>query len=320
MAIVLTAIGAIPAIVVAMVANSEAPPSMATVCHKPDTKHQEIMSQSEERVGRHLKHGDRIGQCVVSLPETAFGAPIDPGKGYLVEEINDGVYWITAGVYTMMFLTTGEGVIVVDAPPTIGPNILNAIAEVTDEQITHVVYSNSHADHIGVAGLYPDEATYIAHEATVEQLERDRPFPFGVFSGGGPVPIPIQTFSDQFVLEVGDKTLVLEGRGPNHDAGNIFVYAPDQRVLMVVDLVFPGWTPFKNLSLAEDVPGYVDAHDEILSFDFDTLVAGHLGRLGTREDVETQKEYILDIQANAAQSLQTVDFFGIAQQTGFGHP
>ena len=48
-----------------------------------------------------------------------------------------------------------EGVIVVDAPPSIGENILAAIAEVTDEPITHVIYSHSHADHIGAAGIYP---------------------------------------------------------------------------------------------------------------------------------------------------------------------
>ena len=56
-----------------------------------------------------------------------------------------------------------------------------------------------------------------------------------------------------------------------------------------------------------------------LGFDFDAMVAGHLGRLATRKDVETQKEYILDVQANAAEALQTVDFFGIAQETGFQH-
>ena len=50
------------------------------------------------------------------LPETSMGPPIDSSKGYLVEEINDGLYWVTEGAYQTMFLTTGEGVIVVDAP------------------------------------------------------------------------------------------------------------------------------------------------------------------------------------------------------------
>jgi len=72
------------------------------------------------------------------LPETAKGPQIDYSKGYLVEEIRDGLYWVTDGAYNTMFLTTGQGVIVVDAPPSIGQNYLNAIAEVTDESITQM--------------------------------------------------------------------------------------------------------------------------------------------------------------------------------------
>jgi glyoxylase-like metal-dependent hydrolase (beta-lactamase superfamily II) len=259
------------------------------------------------------------------VPETAYGPPIDPEKGYFVEELSDGLYWLTEGAYTLIFLTTGEGVIVVDAPPSIGENLLNAIAEVTDKPITHVIYSHSHADHIGAAGLYPEDATYIAQTETAAQLDRslndpNRVMPYGVATGGGPVPLPTVTFDENYTLEVGDQVLELEYRGANHEPGNIYVYAPKQRTLMLVDVIFPGWSPFKDLALAEEIPGYLQAHDEALSFDFDTFIGGHLGRPGTREDVEIQKEYMQDIQVNAAQALQTVDFFAIAQEVGFANP
>jgi len=58
---------------------------------------------------------------------------------------------------------------------------------------------------------------------------------------------------------------------------------------MVVDIIWPGWVPFTQLGYAEDVPGYIQAHDDILAYDFDLLIAGHLNRPGTRQDVETQK-------------------------------
>ena len=257
------------------------------------------------------------------VPEAAFGVAI-PEKGYFVEEIRDGLYWITEGVYQVMFLTTGEGVIVVDAPPTIGENILKAIAEVTEEPITHVIYSHSHADHLAAASMYPSDAVYIAHVDTASQLARQNEpgsaFPFGMFLGGSPVTLPTKTFSDSLTLKVGSQTLQLEYRGVNHDPGNIFIYAPKQKVLTFIDVIFPGWSPFKDLAVSEDVPGYIKAHDEVLSFDFDTLISGHLGRLATREDVEVQLEYIMDIQANAAQALQTVDFFAVVEEVGFENP
>jgi glyoxylase-like metal-dependent hydrolase (beta-lactamase superfamily II) len=52
-----------------------------------------------------------------------------------------------------------EGVVAVDAPPSIGQNYLKAIAEVTDKPITHVIYSHAHLDHIGAAGVFPKNAT-----------------------------------------------------------------------------------------------------------------------------------------------------------------
>ena len=59
---------------------------------------------------------------VAPVPTTAAGRAIPQDKSYLVEEIGDGLYWVTEGAYQVLFLTTGEGVIAVDAPPTIGRN------------------------------------------------------------------------------------------------------------------------------------------------------------------------------------------------------
>ena len=258
------------------------------------------------------------------VPDTVWGPQIDFEKGYFVEELGSGLYWVTEGAYQMMFLTTGEGVIVVDAPPTIGPNILNAIAEVTDEPITHVVYSHTHADHIGAAGIYPQDAVVIAHADTAFQLEHalapEREFPYGVFSGGGAIPLPTVTFDSDYTLEVGNQVLELSYKGINHEPGNIFIYAPVQKVLMLVDVIFPAWTPFADLALAEDIIGFYDAHAQVLDYDFEWLVAGHLTRLGTRDDVEMQLEYMTDIRSNALTALQSVDFMAVAQETGYENP
>jgi glyoxylase-like metal-dependent hydrolase (beta-lactamase superfamily II) len=257
------------------------------------------------------------------VPEQAKGVSIPKDKGYVVEEINDGLYWVTEGAYTAMFLTTGKGVIVVDAPPSFGDKMLKAIGDVTKEPITHVVYSHAHADHIGGASMYPTTAKYIAHAETKKRLQRmndaNRAFPYGMFVGGKPVPMPTITFEDNYTLKVGSQILRLEYKGDDHEPGNIYVYAPKQKVLMKIDIVFPGWTPFKGLAIAEDTVGYLNSHDVILSYDFNKLVSGHWGRLATRSDVEIQKQYMQDIQDNAGKALQTVDFYAIAQKVGFAN-
>ncbi len=292
-----------------------------TLCHLPGTPDQSTLILRPAEAAEHFDHGDVRVRCADPVPLSAFDPEVDLSKGYFVDEIQDGLFWATDGTYQIIFMVYKHGVIVVDAPPSMGGNILKAIADVTDKPITHVVYSHSHADHIAAAGIYPEDAIVIAHEETAALLEEalspDRDYPYGVFVGGGPVPLPDITFKKQFTFRRGKQVLKLEYKGPNHQLGNIFIYAPKQKVLMLVDVVFPAWSPFEQLALAENIPGYFEAYDQVLSFDFETFVGGHLTRLGTRADVETAHQYVLDVRANAASALQEVDFFAIAAETGF---
>lgn len=61
------------------------------------------------------------------------------GKAYGVKEIKDGLYWVTDGAYNTMFLVTRDGVIAVDALPTMGERQIAAIREATDKPIRYLV-------------------------------------------------------------------------------------------------------------------------------------------------------------------------------------
>jgi glyoxylase-like metal-dependent hydrolase (beta-lactamase superfamily II) len=229
------------------------------------------------------------------VPAVALGPPVSSTLGYRIESFGGGAFMVTDGMYQALFLVSTESVIVVDAPPTIGANLLHAIKNTTDLPISHVVYSHAHADHIGAAYLYGSHVVTVAHRMTAELLK-----------GASPDknrPAPTLTFDDCLKLKVHNQTLELAYLGSNHEPGNIFIYAPVQKILMLVDIVFPGWVPFGYLGEAQDVPGYIKAHDQILGYDFDHFVGGHLTRSGSRQDVIIQKEYIEDLRANCAEAL-----------------
>ena len=94
--------------------------------------------------------GVRIGKHL-AVPESAKGPAIDPAKGYRIQELGKGLYMITDNVYQSMFMVYETGVVVVDAPSSYADSIRHAIAEVTDQPVTHVIYSHSHIDHIGAS-------------------------------------------------------------------------------------------------------------------------------------------------------------------------
>jgi len=244
-----------------------------------------------------LEAKQRRERPTAPVPDIAKGPEV-PAAGYVLDEIADGIFWIGDGSYQTMFVLTGEGVIAVDAPPTLGHNILRAIDRVTKKPVTHVVYSHHHSDHVGAMSIYPEQATRYAQRATAQRLELladpDR-------------PLPTEVFDDTLTIDAGDHTLQLAYPGPNHSEGNSFIYAPNQRVLMLVDVIFPGWVPFSNLALSAYVPGYIQVHEQALTYDFAHLVSGHVTRPGTPEDVRVQLEYMNDLRTTAEAALSSVD-------------
>jgi glyoxylase-like metal-dependent hydrolase (beta-lactamase superfamily II) len=239
--------------------------------------------------------GVRI-QSHIPIPEQAKGPLVDPGKGYRLEKLGDGLYMITDNVYQSMFLVYEDGVVVVDAPPSYATYIVDGVREVTDRPITHLVYSHSHADHIAGANALGKVSIIIAHEETRDLLAR---------ANDPARPLPTVTFQDQYSLEVGSQVLQLSYHGDGHEPGNIFIHAPAQQTLMVVDMVFPGWMPWRRFAVAHDVPGYFAQMEEIRKIPYKSLVGGHVARIGTPADVDLQIAFLADLKAAASRALAT---------------
>ncbi|GIF97031.1 MBL fold metallo-hydrolase [Catellatospora citrea] len=218
-------------------------------------------------------------------------------KGWHAENVGDGgnFYWVTSPAgYDAGFVVTGDGVVVIDAPPGLGENLQSAIRSVTREPVTHLVYSHWHSDHIGAASQFGPDVKIVAHDLTRELLAR---FPDKYR------PLPTETFSTDAALDVGGTKLELSYKGADHCPGNIYIYGPAQKVLTKIDIVSPGSVTFAHCDVSENISGFYQAHDDILSYDFKALIGGHISRWGTREDVEVVREYWHDLLGFAEEAL-----------------
>ncbi|MCJ8306052.1 MAG: MBL fold metallo-hydrolase [Nitrosopumilus sp.] len=247
------------------------------------------------------------GVFLESMKYTKNAPIIDEKKGYFVDEIADGIYWLVASGYQVMFLTTGEGVIVIDAPQPIGEKYLQAIQEVTDEPITHMIYSHSHADHTGAAGqIFPSNIEYIAHQDTADIL---------VSENDPNRPIPTITFDDTYTLSVGNQVLELSYIGAFHSEGDMIILAPKQKVVMAVDLFHPDAAPYRAFGVTVNLDTHIEAHDTLVNdFDFDVLISGHEQILGTKNHIKIDKEFVLSMMDITTQAIGMVSSDEVIQR------
>jgi glyoxylase-like metal-dependent hydrolase (beta-lactamase superfamily II) len=236
------------------------------------------------------------------VPPAALGPALD-AQGFHVGRVERNLYWVTDGVYTSAFLTTPDGVVLLDAPATIGHNLQRAVDQIAAEngvsnRVTHLVYSHHHADHLGASALFGRDVVRIGH-AEARRL---------LLGYADPTrPPPDLTFQDRYTLRVGGERIELAWHGTNHAADNVFIHLPDHDTLMLVDVVLPGWVPIYNVNVSTDIPGFVDAPRLALSYPWQHYIGGHMGRLGTRDDVVVHQQYFADMADSVRTSLATVD-------------
>lgn len=215
--------------------------------------------------------------------------PVDPHRGYALKLLKPHVYMITEGAYESMFVTTGKGVVLFDAPPSFARHISEAVAETTKEPIVMLVYSHVHVDHIGGAGLILKEhpgIEILAEQGTADFL-RDMRDPSR--------PLPTRTFSGRYTLELGSLTANLTLGHWHSPEGDLLIVIPDKKVVMAVDAFSAGATPFMGLDLTQNMHEYLGIFAQLQALDFDVMVPGHHSTPATKEDLAMARNYVADI-------------------------
>ena len=236
------------------------------------------------------------------IPKSALGPAVN-ADGYYVGRVEKNLYWVTDATYQAAFLTTKDGVVLFDAPPTIGHNLQRAIDKIASDngvssKVTHIVYSHHHADHLGASSLFGKDVVRIGQIQTKELLASEH----------DPTrPAPDITYETSYELKVGGERVNLAWRGTNHTSDNTYIHFPDHDTLMLVDINLPRWVPFDSFNLNEDVQGSIAAPDVAMAYPWTHFIGGHMGRIGTRADMVLYQNYVNDIIAGVTSALTAID-------------
>lgn len=223
----------------------------------------------------------------------------DPETQLYVEEVKPNLFYVTGGIYQSAFLKTGAGVIVFDAPPSFAhklPEVINQHAP--NEAIKYLVYSHGHADHVGGASAFSDiqGLQVVAPTEVAESIKE----------GGNPgILPPTVTFQDQYNFSLGGEKVELKSASFHSEDVDVLIYLPKQKFIMAVDTITPGEAPFMDFGATADVGEYLQFFDEVLKYDFDIVLSGHVSILGNRTDVVEAKEYTFDVRDSVLNGMQT---------------
>ena len=106
--------------------------------------------------------------------------------------------------------------------------------------------------------------------------------------------LPNETFLDQHVLRLGDKTIELYWPGRGHTDGDLVALFKEDRTIHMGDLHFNRLYPFVDLETGGTVQEWGATLDRVLELPFDQVVPGH-GPLTTRDGLLEFQTFIEDL-------------------------
>ena len=197
------------------------------------------------------------------------------------------VYLFQNNFHMSLVVPTTEGTVRVDPINAEASAWLNDnLTEVTEQPVTHLIYSHSHGDHASGGGEHPDAMT-VAHEdapATIDGVS------------------PSLRVGDTHVMEVGGKTFELTNLGGGHDNHMLVTVVRPENVAFIVDVAAPKRLPFRNFGGA-NLDDWIGQIETALTIDFEIFAPGH-GGVGSKSDLEDALGYMNVLRAGVLDGLK----------------
>ena len=239
-------------------------------------------------------------------------------------KVTEGVYMLEhsqgSGNSTVVF--TDEGVLVLDFHIDNADQTLAFIRKNTDKKVKYLITSHSAGDHASGAWHFREDApAWIATKNQVHdlQMQEREEFPerkksddprHAAYKKGEPMT-PTIAIDGPMTLYFGGLTFQITPEGRAHSTGDLTVYIPQKRVMLMGDLLDTEIHPGQGESAGvfySNVAGWIKVLDSIMARQLavETYVPGHgpvhIGR--GRKDLEEQKHYFVVMRDEVAKMIQ----------------
>jgi glyoxylase-like metal-dependent hydrolase (beta-lactamase superfamily II) len=238
--------------------------------------------------------------------------------------VTDGVYMLehSRGSGNSTVVITNDGIVVFDFHIDNADQTLAFIRKTTDKKVRYLVTSHSAGDHAsGSWHFREDKPIWIATRNQIRDLQMQEMKEFNARKNSNESRyaayknaeqgLPDLGFDGAMTLYFGGLTFVITAEGRGHSTGDLTVYIPQKRVMLMGDLLDTEIHPGQGESgeiFYSNVQGWINILDNIMrrSLAVETYVPGHgpvhIGR-GVK-DLEEQKRYFVVMRDEVAKMVQ----------------
>ena len=184
-----------------------------------------------------------------------------------------------------LFVVTEAGVLVADGQGSVAETrrMVDEIAKVTPQPITHVIVCSDHGDHTAGNSAFPATATFYIHPTSKATL--------------GASAASMTEVKDRTVLRLGGKEIQLLFLGRAHTGGDLSVYLPSEKVLFMSEAFLNRVFPAMRSAYPTE---WVAAIEKAQSMSVDIFVPGH-GFVDSpailKEELETYRQALRQVIA-----------------------
>jgi glyoxylase-like metal-dependent hydrolase (beta-lactamase superfamily II) len=239
-------------------------------------------------------------------------------------KVTDGVYMLehSQGSGNSTVVITNDGVVVLDFHIDNADQTLAFIRKTTDKKVKYLITSHSAGDHASGAWHFREDAPiWIATRNQVHDLQMQEREEFierknstepryAAYQKGEPLQ-PTIGIDGPMTLYLGGLTFQITPEGRAHSTGDLTVYIPQKRVMLMGDLLDTEIHPGQGESAGvffSNVGGWIKVLDNIMarSLAVETYVPGHgpvhIGR--GAKDLEEQRRYFVVMRDEVAKMVQ----------------
>jgi cyclase len=215
-----------------------------------------------------------------------------------VQKLADGVYSYealrSAGserfTTVSLFVITSAGVLVADGQGSTGETrrMIDTIAKITPQPITHVVIGSDHGDHTAGNSVFPSDVTFYIHPTSKAALD----------AASTMRATPMTLVTDRTALKLGDKEIEILFLGRAHTGGDLSVYLPKERVLFMSEAYLNRIFPAMRSAFPSEWVKVIERAQAMKNVD--VYVPGH-GFVESpailREELETYRKALMQVIA-----------------------